>query len=61
MARCTEPHTQDRDRVCDAKFWKQVTERKAEYWLLGGQAMIDHGLADAIYEPKLLPKPAQRR
>ncbi len=61
MARCTEPHTQDRDRVCDAKFWKQVTERKAEYWLLGGQAMIDHGLADAIYDPKMLPKPAQRR
>lgn len=45
----------------DAKFWKRVTEKKAEYWLLGGQQIIDAGIADAIYDPDQLPEPARRR
>lgn len=32
----------------DAKWWKSTTEKKAEYWLLGGQAIVDAGLADVV-------------
>lgn len=39
MARYT-PH--------DAKWWKQKTERQAEYWLLGGEAIVAAGIADRV-------------
>jgi ATP-dependent protease ClpP protease subunit len=29
-------------------WWKNKTERQAEYWLLGGQAIVDGGLADEV-------------
>lgn len=29
-------------------YWKKITDKKAEYWILGGQAIVDEGLADAI-------------
>ena len=45
----------------DAAFWKRVTNRKAEYWLLGGKAIIGAGIADQLYKPELLPEPARRR
>ncbi len=32
----------------DAKWWKRVTERGGEYWLLGGEAIVAEGLADAV-------------
>lgn len=32
----------------DAKFWQKTTEKKAEYWLLGGHAIVEAGLADAV-------------
>jgi ATP-dependent Clp protease protease subunit len=33
----------------DAKWWQSLTEKKkAEYWLLGGQAIVDAGLADEV-------------
>lgn len=32
----------------DAGWWKRKTERQAEYWLLGGQAIVDAGLADFV-------------
>jgi len=32
----------------DAAHWKRTTERKAEYWLLGGRAIVEAGLADAV-------------
>jgi ATP-dependent Clp protease protease subunit len=32
----------------DAKWWKRKTENDAEYWLLGGQAIVDAGLADEV-------------
>lgn len=32
----------------DAKWWKQTTERKAEYWLLGGEAIVAAGIADFV-------------
>lgn len=56
MARCTEPH----NVACDVKFWKRMTEKKAEYWLLGGQDIINHGIADELYTPDKLPEPAKR-
>ncbi len=33
----------------DASYWRRITQSKAEYWLLGGQAIVDAGLADKIY------------
>jgi hypothetical protein len=30
------------------KYWKLKTERKAEYWLLGGKAIVDAGIADEV-------------
>jgi len=32
----------------DAAWWKRKTERQAEYWLLGGQAVVDAGCADRV-------------
>jgi ATP-dependent protease ClpP protease subunit len=34
----------------DEKWWKQTTERKAEYWLLGGKAIVAAGIADRVIE-----------
>ena len=57
MARHTALVNEERD----AAFWKSITNRKAEYWLLGGEAIIADGIADHIYTPKLLPAPARAR
>lgn len=35
----------------DSAWWKRKTERQAEYWLLGGQAIVDAGLADEVLTP----------
>lgn len=32
----------------DAAWWKRKTERQAEYWLLGGEAIVEAGLADEV-------------
>ena len=32
----------------DASWWKRTTERQAEYWLLGGAAIVEAGLADEV-------------
>lgn len=32
----------------DASWWKRTTERKAEYWLLGGKAIVEAGIADEV-------------
>lgn len=32
----------------DAAWWKRKTERQAEYWLLGGHAIVAAGCADAV-------------
>lgn len=32
----------------DADWWKRKTERQAEYWLLGGQSVVDAGCADRV-------------
>ena len=32
----------------DTTWWKRQTERKAEYWLLGGQAIVEVGCADGV-------------
>lgn len=32
----------------DAEWWQRKTERKAEYWLLGGAAIVGAGLADEV-------------
>lgn len=41
-----------------SKFWHNITNKTREHWLLGGRAIIDSGIADAIYSPRLLPAPA---
>lgn len=35
----------------DAAHWKSVTSKKAEFWLLGGQAIVDYGVAHSVYDP----------
>ena len=35
----------------DVGHWKSITSRKAEFWLLGGQALVDYGIAHAIFDP----------
>ncbi len=35
----------------DAEFWKKKQTKKAEFWLLGAKAIIDIGIADAVYDP----------
>lgn len=32
----------------DAGWWKRKTERQAEYWLLGGKAIVEAGCADEV-------------
>jgi ATP-dependent Clp protease protease subunit len=32
----------------DAAWWSRTTDRKAEYWLLGGDAIVAAGLADVV-------------
>ena len=32
----------------DARWWKTKTERTAEYWVLGGHAIVAEGLADEV-------------
>jgi ATP-dependent protease ClpP protease subunit len=32
----------------DAKWWKATTEKKAEFWLLGGQSIVEAGIADRV-------------
>ena len=34
----------------EAAWWKRKTERKAEYWLLGGAAIVEAGLADEVWK-----------
>ncbi len=57
MGRCTAPHKPE----IDAAFWKRVTNRKAEFWLLEGSQIIDHGIADWLYSYDRLPDPARGR
>jgi ATP-dependent protease ClpP protease subunit len=42
------------------KFWFNITNKTREHWLLGGQAIIDAGIADALYSYDLLPGPAKK-
>jgi ATP-dependent protease ClpP protease subunit len=32
----------------DARWWRQKTEKTAEYWLLGGREIVEAGLADKV-------------
>jgi ATP-dependent Clp protease protease subunit len=32
----------------DSAWWKRTTERQGEYWLLGGAAIVEAGLADEV-------------
>lgn len=32
----------------DAAWWRKKTEKTAEYWLLGGKAIVEAGLADEV-------------
>lgn len=57
MARHTERCNPERNEA----FWKSITNRRAEYWRLGAEEIIEDGIADAIYSPTRLPEPARRR
>jgi ATP-dependent protease ClpP protease subunit len=41
----------ERHTPYNAAHWKSVTSKKAEFWLLGGQAIVDYGIADGLYDP----------
>jgi ATP-dependent Clp protease protease subunit len=32
----------------DTSYWKRITKKEAELWILGGQAIVDAGLADVV-------------
>lgn len=32
----------------DARWWRSTTEKKAEFWLLGGEAIVAAGIADSV-------------
>ena len=32
----------------DEKWWRMKTEKTAEYWLLGGDKIVEAGLADRV-------------
>jgi hypothetical protein len=42
------------------KFWWNITNKAREHWLLGGPAIIEAGIADALYAHVLLPYPARK-
>lgn len=41
----------------NSKFWWNITNKTREHWLLGGQAIVEAGIADALYTNELLPAP----
>lgn len=43
-----------------SKFWWNITNKAREHWLLGGEAIIEAGIADALYQHSLLPYPAKQ-
>ena len=56
MARYTRPHNPE----SNVTFWRKVTEKRAEYWILGGQAIVECGVADEVYRGEnQLPTPAR--
>ena len=36
-------------RARDQRYWFQLGKKNAEWWITGGQAIVDEGLADGIY------------
>ena len=38
----------------DKSYWKNVTSKQAEYWILGGAAIVEEGLADAVLTQEIL-------
>jgi len=34
-----------------AAHWKQITSKKAEFWLLGAEEIIAYGIAEGVYDP----------
>lgn len=36
-----------------AAWWQKITEKKAEFWLLGGRAIVEAGLADWVLDAPL--------
>lgn len=43
-----------------SKFWQNITNKTREHWLLGGQQIIDAGIADALFKYSLLPASARK-
>jgi len=44
LGKCTSKRKGDKD----ASYWRKITDKKAEYWVLGGEAIVAEGLADDI-------------
>ncbi len=34
----------------NSEWWQEKTEREAEYWLLGGEAIVAAGVADRVVD-----------
>lgn len=39
----------------DEKYWFQLGKKEAQWWLRGGQEIIDNGLVDCLYDYNKLP------
>jgi ATP-dependent protease ClpP protease subunit len=62
-ARLMDRYTPDEvdGRVRDVKYWFDLGKKKAEWWLLGGDAIVKEGIASAVltHSSQLAPEPAE--
>jgi ATP-dependent protease ClpP protease subunit len=43
-------------KLRDARYWFQLGKKSAEWWITGGAAILEEGIADAIYNAENLAK-----
>ncbi len=46
-------------KLRDAKYWFQLGKKTTEWWITGGAAILDEGIADEIYNAENLAKALQ--
>lgn len=59
ISKYVKPASSQEER--DVSWWRRKTKMKAEWWILGGQAIIEEGFADELFFHDKLPAPAKRR
>lgn len=42
-----------------SRFWRSITNKEPEHYLLGGKAIVEAGIADALFDSAKLPAPAR--